>query len=72
VKACVRAGQVNVVNVLVAFLLCIKKLNYLRYPSMFYSQDINYVKSIIIFITGTTPVELATYTAQAPVRARPH
>ena len=71
-KACIRAGQVNVVNVLVASLLYIKELNHLRYPSTFYSQDINYVKSIIIFIIGTTSVELAAYTAQAPVRARPH
>jgi hypothetical protein len=30
------------------------------------------VKSIIIFITGTTPVELAAYTARALARARPH
>jgi hypothetical protein len=56
------------VNVLVAFLLYIKELNHLRYPSTFYLQDINYVKSIIIFITRTTPVELAAYTAQALAR----
>jgi hypothetical protein len=56
------------VNVLVASLLYIKELNHLRYPSTFYSQDINYVKSIIIFITRTTPVELAAYIAQALAR----
>jgi hypothetical protein len=45
VKACVKTGQVNVVNIQVVLLLYIQKeLNHLRDPSVFYSQDENKIK----------------------------